>query len=266
MLVKQYMSYYNGAMQLREVVQYLNSLLPLEEVARSDYSLNGLQVGALDAEVSKAAFAVDACMASFERAAQSGAQLLCVHHGLFWGKPIAVTGEHYRRIKFLLENGIALYAAHLPLDMESTLGNNAGIADRLNLQQRQPFGDYHGVKIGVKGVLPAEATVEEILSSLELSRESALGVLPFGPDTIRTLGIISGGADKEVGQALEEGLDLYITGELNHQVYHTCLEGGINLISAGHYNTEVYGVQSLMEKVSTDKGLAVQFVDVPTGL
>lgn len=253
-------------MQLREVVQYLNSLLPLEDVARSDYSLNGLQVGALDAEVTKAAFAVDACMASFERAAQCGAQLLCVHHGLFWGKPLAITGEHYRRVKFMLENGIALYAAHLPLDMEPTLGNNAGIADRLKLQQRQPFGDYHGVKIGVKGELPAETTLEAVLSSLGLTRDSALGVLPFGPEKIKTVGIISGGADKEVGQALAEGLDVYITGELNHQVYHTCLEGGINLISAGHYNTEVYGVRSLMEKLSAEKGLAVQFIDVPTGL
>ena len=101
---------------------------------------------------------------------------------------------------------------------------------------------------------------------LGITRESALGVLPFGTDTIKTVGVISGGADKEVGQALAEGLDLYITGELNHQVYHTCLEGGINLISAGHYNTEVFGVQNLMEKIHTDKGLEVQFIDVPTGL
>ncbi len=260
------MPYYNGAMQLREVVQYFNSLLPLEDVARSDYSMNGLQVGELDAEVSKAAFAVDACMASFERAAQRGAQLLCVHHGLFWGKPLAITGEHYRRIKFLLDHGLALYAAHLPLDMEPTLGNNAGLADLLQLQQRQPFGDYHGVKIGVKGELSEHTTIEEVLDMLGLTRESALGVLPFGTDSIKSVGIISGGADKEVGQALEEGLDLYITGELNHQVYHTCLEGRINLISAGHYNTEVFGVQNMMKKISTDKGLAVEFIDVPTGL
>lgn len=260
------MPYYNRAMQLREVVQYFNSLLPLDEVVRSDYSMNGLQVGDLDAEVSKAAFAVDACMASFERAARSGAQLLCVHHGLFWGKPLAITGQHYRRIKYLLDNGLALYAAHLPLDMEPTLGNNAGLADLLKLKQRQPFGDYHGVKIGVKGELPVAATIEEVLSMLGITRESALGVLPFGADSIKTVGVISGGADKEVEQALEEGLDLYITGELNHQVYHTCLEGGINLISAGHYATEVFGVQNLMNKISSDKGLEVQFIDVPTGL
>ncbi len=260
------MPYYNRAMQLREVVQYFNSLLPLEDVARSDYSMNGLQVGDLDADVSKAAFAVDACMASFERAVQGGSQLICVHHGLFWGKPLAISGEHYRRIKYLLDHGLALYAAHLPLDMEPELGNNAGLADLLKLQNRQPFGDYHGVKIGVKGELPAEATIEEVLSMLGITRESALGVLPFGRDAIKTVGVISGGADKEVGQALAEGLDLYITGELNHQVYHTCLEGGINLISAGHYNTEVFGVQNLMKRLSTDKGIEVQFIDVPTGL
>ena len=253
-------------MKLREVVQYFNSLLPLEDVAHSDYSLNGLQVGDLDSEIEKVAFAVDACMASFQRAGLAGAQLLCVHHGLFWGKPIAVTGTHYRRMKFLLEEGLALYAAHLPLDMEPELGNNAGLADALELEQRKPFGDYHGVQIGVKGILASEMSLEQVLSKLELSRESALGILPFGPDRVKSVGIISGGADKEVGQALRDELDLYITGELNHQVYHACLEGGINLISAGHYFTETYGVQNLMKKMSTDIGLATTFIDVPTGL
>ncbi len=253
-------------MQLREVVNYFNSLLPLEDVARSDYSLNGLQVGNQDDEIKKVAFAVDACMASFTRAVKAGAQLLCVHHGLFWGKPIAITGDHYRRIKYLLDEGLALYAAHLPLDMEPHVGNNAGLADALGLEDRSPFGDYHGVKIGVKGKLPVELSIEDVLKKLELTRERALGVLPFGPERINSVGIISGGADKEVGQALEAGLDLYITGELNHQVYHTCIEGGINLISAGHYHTETYGVQSLMKKLSADTNLDTTFVDVPTGL
>lgn len=253
-------------MQLSEVVQYFNSLLPIEEVARTDYSLNGLQVGDPEAKIHKVAFAVDACMASFQRAAQAEAQLLCVHHGLFWGKPIAITGEHYRRVKYLLDQGLALYAAHLPLDMEPVVGNNAGIADAIGLEKRTPFGDYHGVKIGVKGELPSELNIEEVLKKLEITRESALGVLPFGPERIKSVGIISGGADKEVGQALEEGLDLYITGELNHQVYHTCVEGGINLISAGHYHTETYGVLNLMKKFGSETDVATTFVDVPTGL
>ncbi len=253
-------------MQLSEVVTYFNSLLPIEEVARTDYSLNGLQVGDPGAEIHKVAFAVDACMASFQRAAQAEAQLLCVHHGLFWGKPIAITGEHYRRVKYVLDQGLALYAAHLPLDMEPVVGNNAGIADAIGLKQRAPFGDYHGVKIGVKGELPSELNIEDVLKKLEITRESALGVLPFGPERIKSVGIISGGADKEVGQALEEGLDLYITGELNHQVYHTCIEGGINLISAGHYHTETYGVLNLMKKLGSETDLATTFVDVPTGL
>lgn len=253
-------------MLLNEIIQYFNSLLPLEEVERSDASLNGLQVGRSDSEVKKVAFAVDACMATFERAAEQGADLLCVHHGLFWGAPIPLTGDHYRRIKYLFDNDLALYAAHLPLDMQMEVGNNAGIADAIGLTDRQPFGDYHGIKIGIKGSLPQPLSIDEVLEKMGLDRSTALGLLEFGKPKVQTVGIISGGADKEVSQALKEELDLYITGELSHQVYHTCLEGGINLIAGGHYHTEIYGVKNLMERLRRQADVETVFIDAPTGL
>jgi dinuclear metal center YbgI/SA1388 family protein len=254
-------------MLLEEIIRYFDSLLPLEV---SDISLNGLQVaredGGSSSEIRKVAFAVDACMASFTRAVESGADLLVVHHGLFWGKALAVTGTHYRRLRYLLDHNLALYAAHLPLDMQPEIGNNAGIADDLGLTRREAFGDYHGTKIGIKGTLPEALGIDGILRLLGLSRDTALGVLDFGTKSIRSVGIISGGADKEVEQALNERLDLYVTGELSHQVYHTCLEGGINLIAGGHYYTETYGVKKLMDRLCRDHEVETVFVDVPTGL
>ncbi len=250
-------------MLLEEIIKYFNSMLPLEV---PDISMNGLQVGRSDTPVRRVAFAVDACMASFTRAVELGADLLCVHHGLFWGKPIPLTGAHYRRVKYLLDHDLALYAAHLPLDMQMEVGNNAGLADALNLKTRESFGDYHGIKIGLKGELPEALDIDGVLRQLGLSRDGALGILDFGSDRIRTVGIISGGADKEVEQALDENLDLYLTGELSHQVYHTCLEGKIHLIAGGHYYTETYGVRNLMKRLQRDHEVETVFVDVPTGL
>jgi dinuclear metal center YbgI/SA1388 family protein len=253
-------------MTVAELDSYFRRLMAIDEIGSADASLNGLQVGRADAEVGKAAFAVDACMETFRRSAERGAQLLFVHHGLFWGKPVAVTGEHYERLRFLIEHGIALYASHLPLDMQPEFGNNAGIARQLELERAEPFGDYHGISIGIKGRLPKALSLDAVLDRIGLDRSTALGVLPFGPETVRNVAVISGGADKEVGQALIEGMDLYITGELSHQVYHTCQEGGINLIAGGHYHTETYGPRLLAERCAADLDVETEFIDVPTGL
>lgn len=245
---------------------YFRSKMPIDEVGKADVSLNGLQVGQKDAEVKKAAFAVDACMETFARAGETGADLLFVHHGLFWGKPLSVTGEHYRRLEYLITRGIALYASHLPLDMQPEFGNNAGIARELGLQETAAFGDYHGISIGLKGRLPNPLDIDGVLERMGLNRQSALGLLPFGKERIETVALISGGADKEVEQAMSAGVDLFITGELSHQVYHSCLEGEINLIAGGHYRTETYGPRLLAEKCRNDTGIETEFVDVPTGL
>jgi len=253
-------------MRLADVDRYFRELLRLAELDSIDDSLNGIQVECSERELATVAFAVDACMASFERAAEARAELLFVHHGLFWGRPLALTRGHHRRVKFLVEHDMALYAAHLPLDLHPELGNNAGMAAALGLEGIEPFGIYRGAKIGLKGRLPEPADLDGILRLMGIDRQSCVALLPFGPQAIRTVGIVSGGATHEVDQAIAEGLDLYITGEASHTIYHTCLEERINLLCGGHYQTEVWGLRLLARRLARDTGLRTLFVDVPTGL
>ncbi|KGE71591.1 hypothetical protein DC28_09940 [Spirochaeta lutea] len=253
-------------MLIEEFDTWARGHLSIDEMAGIDNSINGIQVSCGQREITRAAFAVDACLETFTRAADWGAQLLFVHHGLFWGREQPLVGTHYRRIHALMKEDIALYAAHLPLDAHPELGNNAGMCQVLGLQEREPFGSYHGVKIGYKGLLPEARTVEQVVQQLFGDPGQAIAVLPFGPSKVRSLGIISGGAPFEVDQAIDEGLDLFITGDANHVVYHRCLEAGINVIFAGHYATEVFGPKLMMQRAEAELGLEVRFIHVPTGL
>jgi dinuclear metal center YbgI/SA1388 family protein len=253
-------------MKLEQFDQWVRSHLALEEFARLDSSRNGLQVARRNQDLQRVAVAVDAAMDVFERAAEWKADLLFVHHGLFWGREQVLTGEHYRRIRFLLDHDIALYAVHLPLDAHLSLGNNAGMAEALALEEVEPFGLVKGMPIGVAGQFPQPVDVNFVVERLFGDRYQPLSVLPFGPEKIESVGIISGGAPLEVDQAIEQGLDLYITGDANHIAYHRCRESGINAIFGGHYATEVWGVQRVGERLANEAGVATTFLDVPTGL
>ena len=253
-------------MKLGQLSKELEKLLLIDEYRDCDVSLNGLQVGDENAEVKKVAFAVDACLESFRRTVEEGADLLVVHHGLFWGSPIAVTGAHYNRIKTLIDGKAGLFACHLPLDAHPQLGNNAQMAKKLGLKDVEPFGVYHGKKIGYKGVLETELTLEQIVGKLGVRTDEHNCIIRAGKDKVRTVGIVSGGAAEDVDQAMEEGLDAYITGESSHQTYHPVLEAGINMLSLGHYETETFGVKAVMEYVKEHYNLDVCFVDIPTTL
>ena len=252
-------------MKLKELDSYFRSFLAIDELSGTDVSLNGIQVEN-DADITCIAFAVDACMETFRRAKEAGAQMVFVHHGLFWGHEQTLTGIHYQRIKFLIENNMALYAVHLPLDIHPIIGNNVALAREAGLIDLKPFGEYHGIKVGVKGTFKNPVTTEQVLSSLEYDRAELLAYLTFGKDKNLTGAVITGGGEHDVADAIDEDVDLYITGDAAHVVYHTCLENKINMISAGHYRTEVYGVQNVAKKVSDDLGLKALFIDVPTGL
>ncbi|MFW5800584.1 MAG: Nif3-like dinuclear metal center hexameric protein [Spirochaeta sp.] len=253
-------------MTVQELDRVLRQWFQPDQFARADRSLNGLQVGRRDAEVRKIGTAVDACLETFLRAKEQEIDMLFVHHGLFWGYPMAVTDEHYQRLQLLLEYGVGLYAMHLPLDQHPKLGNNACMAAELELQEVRPFGRLKGMEIGVRGVAPEPISLDWVCRRLFAGRENTLGVLPFGTAEIRSVGLISGGAPFEVEQAIEAGLDLYITGDANHIVYHRAQEAGINVIFGGHYATEVWGVQAVGHKLAAEFGLEHQFIDVPTGL
>lgn len=253
-------------MLLKELDGYFRGLMDFDRLERLDSSLNGLQVGRKDRNVTRVAFAVDASLETFRRAVEESAEMLFVHHGLFWGQVLRVEGTHYDRLKFLIEHDLALYAAHLPLDLHPEFGNNIGIANALGLSGVEPFGLYRGVAIGFKGVFERPRRLEEITSILFGNTQESFGLLPFGPELIRTVGIVSGSGSREAEQAIREGLDLYITGESSHELYHPCLEAGITVLAAGHYRTEVWGVRQLAEKLARERGIETVFIDVPTGL
>jgi len=253
-------------MTFNEIDAYFRSIMIIDQLAGIDSSQNGIQVERENRSVKKIAFTVDACLETFRRSAEWGADLLFVHHGLFWSRPLAAVGAHFFRLKYLIDNGIALYAVHLPLDMHPEFGNNACIASALGLEGIEQFGEYKGQKIGFKGNFSGEKGIDDIIGLMGLSRETCLAVLPFGKEKIKSAALISGGAANEVAEALTDGVDLYITGEISHSVYHTCLEGKINMIAGGHYNTEVWGVKNLAARTAEDTGLETVFIDVPTGL
>jgi dinuclear metal center YbgI/SA1388 family protein len=245
---------------------FFKSILDIEGFDSIDSSMNGLQVDNDGSEINKIVFAVDANLETFKRCADAGGAMLFVHHGLFWGKPLALRGSHRSRLQFLLDHNIALYAVHLPLDQDPKLGNNAALAELLGIENPEPFGLYHGKKVGYKGRLRKSLTVDEAVKAVSFMGRPPLGVFPFGREKNETCAVISGGAPYEALQAIDEGSDLYVTGEAAHAVYHQALEARLNMIAGGHYSTEVWGVRRVMELCAAQLTIDTEFVDVPTGL
>lgn len=255
-------------MTLNQLNDYFNDFLKKENFP-ADPSRNGIQIQNREPdskEIKKVAFAVDACQATARLAAENGCDALFVHHGLFWGGCETITGSFYKRISTFINNDLALIAYHLPLDANIPYGNNAGLAARLGLTNLENFGEWRGMTIGVRGILPATLTIEEVTEKVLAPGEKPLAILPFGKKEIRTVGIISGGATEDVEQAIELGLDAYITGEASHELYHYVEECGMNMICAGHYQTETLGVNLVKEKLEKEKGIECVFIDLPTML
>ncbi|MDR1238765.1 MAG: Nif3-like dinuclear metal center hexameric protein [Treponema sp.] len=256
----------NGGIDTRKLDAFFRTALDIEGFSGIDASLNGLQVDNNGAEFQKIAFGVDASLETFKRAAAAGAGLLFVHHGLFWGGPARIAGNLRERLRYLLDHNLALYAVHLPLDQHPKLGNNAGLAELLGLENIEPFGLYHGRKIGYKGTFPEPLGIEAAVQRIGFMGRPPLGVYPFGGGKNLTCAVVSGAAAAEALQALDEGIDLFVTGEMSHEVYHQCLEGRLNMIAGGHYSTEVWGVRRVMEYCAAELHLDVEFIDVPTGI
>lgn len=253
-------------MKTFDFVRAVTEKLNINEFNGLDVSLNGLQVGDYEHEIKKVAFAVDACQASIDRAVKEGADLLFVHHGLFWGKPLCVTGPHYKRIKTLLDNEMGLFACHLPLDAHPVFGNNAEIARELGLVKIEPFCDYMGKKIGCKGVFPKPLICEEIIQKMTIRKDEHNVIIKGGKEYNETIAIVSGSAASDLYSAVKENVDCFMTGEAKHSCYHDCFENKINMLALGHYETETYGVRAVMEYVSREMSLETCFIDNPTRL
>lgn len=253
-------------MKTAELNKWFGSLLDPARFEAADPSRNGLQVDNDGADITRVAFAVDACAQTIEKAASLGAGMLFVHHGLFWKDPLMVTGSHYKRIKLLMQANMALYASHLPLDAHVECGNNAGLAARLQLENIQPFARYRGMEIGYFGALSAPASLDALCAALFPDGHKPRDLLPFGPKHISSVGIVSGGAADEVHQAIGLGLDLFITGEITHEIYHPALENGISVIACGHYYSETVGPRLVSARLAKETGMDTVFIDAPTGL
>ena len=249
-------------MRTLELIRHLDTLLNTGGIC--DASQNGLQVEGPDT-IRKAAFAVDGSLATIQQAILHKADILIVHHGIFWDKPVRATGPLYSRLKTLFDGNCALYASHLPLDLHPQYGNNAVIAGKLGLEDIAPFGEYHGITIGCGGTLPSPSDLSTLSQNLSSVTGSPCLTVEGGHHCSR-IAIVSGGGASMLDQAAQEGFDTLITGESSHSSYHYAKELGVNMIFGGHYATETFGVKALMEHIRKTFSLETVFIDIPTGM
>lgn len=245
-----------------ELTEFLNNTLNI--VAFKDVSNNGLQV-ANDGTLTKVLCGVDANLKLLHEAKERGADCIFCHHGISWGDSLKyVTGLNYEIIALAIKNNIAIYGVHLPLDAHPAYGNNAQICLALELIEADPAFDYHGQNIGFTAELPEALSFEQICALVNDRISNSFSALNFGAATIRKIGVVSGGAADLVGQAKELGVDLFITGEPSLLGYNLAEQLQMNVIFAGHYATEIFGVRALAEVINQELGIPAECVDYKT--
>lgn len=242
------------------IVSHLNNYLRIAAVA--DSSRNGLQVEG-SREVSKIVLGVSASLELLKKAVKSGAEMVIVHHGIVWDKPHIFKGALKEKLRLLFENNVNLLAYHLPLDMHEKTGNNIQILKYFGAGGIKPFGKYKDRHIGYKGTLRKPAALDKLAAILRAKLDSSPLCFSFGQTAVRKIGVVSGGGQGMLPEAIEEGLDLFITGEVSEFVQEMCREGKINFISAGHYNSEKAGIMALAGLISGKFGVKTEFADIP---
>lgn len=250
------------SIQQAALTQYLGKLLTPELF--EDYAPNGLQVEGKK-ELKKIAFAVSATQDSIKNAISWGADGLIVHHGIFWKYQGArpVTGAWGERVKLLVKNDLNLYAYHLPLDGHQEIGNATTLGKKLGLTSLAPFALHKKQPMGSKGIFSSSISVKDLKQKLEtLLQHPVLIATADENKPIKSLGIITGGANNDWVRAMEEGLDAYLTGEISEYNWHDSIEAGIHYFAGGHHATEKFGIQALMDKVKAEHpSLEVKFFD-----
>jgi dinuclear metal center YbgI/SA1388 family protein len=248
---------------LTQIVTYCDRVLRTADTGDYDGAVNGLQVEN-SGRVTRIAATVDASLATVNLAIKAKADLLIVHHGLFWSRSIPWRGKKYELIRRLIENDIAVYSSHLPLDAHPKLGNNAQLCAALGLKRLRPFFESHGQNIGFQS---NEAILRDELAS-RLARATGRRplVIPGGPQVCRSIGVVTGGAGGDLEMVADESVDTFITGEGPHWTYALAEELGINILYGGHYATETFGVKALAGHLSQKFRVPWAFLDHPTGL
>jgi dinuclear metal center YbgI/SA1388 family protein len=248
---------------LAQIVSYTDEHLRIGEIDDWPNALNGLQVEN-SGTVTKIGAAVDASTRSIDAAIAGGVNFLIVHHGLFWPGLQPIAGGRRRMLDQILRHDLALYSAHLPLDIHSLLGNNSQLAAALGFDQTEPFFEMKGQRIGRR--IDEKISRDELARKLEQSLGGPVRIFAFGPAQTKSIGLITGGAGSEIYQVAREGIDTFITGEAPHWAAIAAEELGMNLLLGGHYATETFGVKALAAHLSERFDLPWQFIDSPTGL
>jgi dinuclear metal center YbgI/SA1388 family protein len=245
-----------------DIIGFLDDLL--DPAAYDDYGPNGLQVPGKP-DIQTVVTGVSANVELFTRAQAEHADLVLVHHGLFWaGPPRALDHASKRRLQLLFEADLALAAYHLPLDGHLELGNNALLAAALGAQDVQPFAAHKATTIGVRARFDGAAvSPDELVARVAAATDRQPLAFTDGPDPVANVGIVSGAGADYLDDAIAEGLDAFITGEPTERSMSRAREAGIHFLAAGHYATETFGVRALGERLATRFGVRHVFVDVP---
>ncbi|MGV3720278.1 MAG: Nif3-like dinuclear metal center hexameric protein [Actinomycetota bacterium] len=242
-----------------EILTYLHEYLRVGDFR--DYGPQGLQVEGRPM-VGKVVSGVSGCVSLFEAAVEAGADLVIVHHGIFWDRESRVVkGGLKRRLEVLLDHDLTLAAYHLCLDAHPEVGNNALAARKLELANVRPWAEHNGRLLGFRGEWSGKTPQEALHAVNELYGTCGLAFL-YGPEQVRQVGIVSGGAQSDVRTAIEDGLDLFITGEVSEYVMNAAREDGIHFISSGHHATERLGIRALGEHLASRFGIEHEFIDI----
>ena len=246
-------------MELKQLCGHLNTLLDSSQY--KDYCPNGLQVEGA-AEIKRCATAVSASLETIEQAVEAGVQALIVHHGMFWkGDAFPLVGTKQKKVSLLLEHGISLIAYHLPLDANREVGNNWGAAQDLGWKELEPFGEFDGALIGVKGSLAESMSAEQFQASLESYYGQPAHVAPGGSKKIQRVALISGGAHNSIKEAAEAGVDAFVTGSFDEPVWHIAKEEQVHFFSLGHTSTEKVGPKKLADYLKSHLEVDCHFLD-----
>ena len=248
---------------LSTIVRHCDALLKTARFTDYEGAVNGLQVDN-HGSVTRIAATVDASLATIEMAVAAKADLMIVHHGLFWSPMHPWTGKRYEMLRLLIDNNLAVYSSHLPLDAHPKLGNNAQLAAALGFRNLKPFYSSKGQFIGLQAT--TDLSRNELSSRLARALGSNPRSLPGGSERCKRIGIVTGGAGSGLKQAADEGVDTFITGEGPHWTFALAEELGLNVFYGGHYATETFGVKALAAHLSNKFNVPWSFLDHPTGL
>lgn len=255
----------NNPCSLAKLVAQLDAELNIRAIPDYPGALNGLQLQNESGTARRIVAAVDACLPVVRAAAEMpGPVLLLVHHGMFWSGAQCITGNVFEKFRTALQADMAIYSAHLPLDVHPRLGNNAVLAKAIGITKTTPFFDWKGLKIGLRAKV--NLTRSALVKRLTAAVGGPVHFCPGGPEKVRDVGIITGGAGSEIAAIAATGVDTFITGEGPHWSYTAAEELGVNLLYGGHYATETFGVKAAAAWLAAKHKLPWELIDHPTGL